>query len=189
MKQRIEVDLIGNIVSSKGLKNVGTAKEPNYVLNFRMASNHFSGGDASFVNVAAWDRNAINLASNIRPGKPLRVVGTLELRQFASTKHFLQDGSPAMLTSADVRMERFDYIDSQRPAAQAGEQAAGTGEGAGAGEPAGEPAQPAVQAAPAGGSKSASRRRTSKPKKQEQVPANVLGEQVDSDLTQTQDEF
>lgn len=188
MKQRIEVDLVGNIVSSKGLKNVGTAKEPNYVLNFRMASNHFSGEEASFVNVAAWDRNAINLASNLRPGKPLRVVGTLELRQFASTKHFLRDGSPAMLTSADVRMERFDYIDSQRPAAQASEQAAGTGEDAGAGEQPAQPTQPAVQAVASGGGKT--RRRTSKSsKKAPEAPAAVLGERVDTDLTQTQDEF
>lgn len=190
MRQRAEIDIVGNVVSSKGLKNVGSAKDPNYVLNFRFASNHFDGEGASFYNIAAWDRNAINLASNLRPGKPLRIVGTLELKQFPSTKHFLQDGSPVMLTSADVRMERFEYIDSQRPAAAAGEQAA---DAAGAVQQTEEVVQTPVQAAPnaepAGARKSTSRRRTSKSKKVE-APAGVLGEQVDSDLTQTQqDEF
>lgn len=194
MRQRAEIDIVGNVVSSKGLKNVGTAKDPNYVLNFRFAANHFDGEGASFYNIAAWDRNAINLASNLRPGKPLRIVGTLELKQFPSTKHFLTTGEPAQLTSADVRMERFEYIDSPRPAAAAGEQAADAA-GAGAVQQTEEVVQTPVQAAadtePAGAGtrKSTSRRRISKTKKVE-APAGVLGEQVDSDLTQTQqDEF
>jgi single-stranded DNA-binding protein len=207
MRQRVEIDMIGNVVSSKGLKNVGTAKDPNYVVNFRFASNHFAGEEASFFNVAAWDRNAINLASNLRPGKPLRIVGTLELKQFPSNKHFLTTGQPALLTSADVRMERFEYIDSPRPADTGEQAAAGAGEQAAVvGEPA-EGAQTPVQAeaGPEAGAqvsaeqaatgttrKTASRRRsTSKTKKsREQVPAGVLGETGVNDLTQTQqDEF
>ena len=202
MRQRAEIDIVGNVVSSKGLKNVGTAKDPNYVLNFRFASNHFVGEGASFYNVAAWDRNAINLASNLRPGKPLRIVGTLELKQFPSTKHFLTTGQPAMLTSADVRMERFEYIDTLRPAG-AGEQAAeGAGEQAsGVGQTA-EVVQTPVQAeAGAGASaeltansatarKSASRRRSTSKKSKVEAPAGVLGETGVNDLTQTQqDEF
>lgn len=124
----------GNVVDSElKLRTIGEGENQTSLLNFTLACNNYAPQGAepttSFIRVAAFGRDAENLAQYLTKGKPLTVRGRMELRPYQSKKYFDGDGKPATMIGAELRMEQngFQFINGgRRQSAQAGDSAAQT---------------------------------------------------------------
>lgn len=121
MLQRTEIRATGHVVNeTKDLvvREVGKGRKKSKVLNFSLAVNNYAGKEAaqeqrtaSFYRVSAWNGDAERLARYLRKGKPLTIMGTLELKPYQSSKH-----EGVTLVSAQVSMHPngFEFIDGRR---------------------------------------------------------------------------
>jgi single-stranded DNA-binding protein len=119
MLQRTEIRATGHIINDKEdliVRTIGRGRKAVKVLNFSLAVSNYAGQgtspkerSTSFYRVSAWNKDAENLARYLSKGKPLTVIGTLELKPFTSRKY-----PGATLHSAEVRMRAggFEFINS-----------------------------------------------------------------------------
>jgi single-stranded DNA-binding protein len=128
MFQQIKVSrATGNVVESNDdlfLRSVGEGDNKTKVLNFTLAVNNFAPEGTpqekrttSFLRVSAWGRDAENLKLYLTKGKPLAVMGRLELKPYQSKKFVDVSGNPAIMLSPELRMEPngFEFISIYSP--------------------------------------------------------------------------
>lgn len=120
--QEIHIDrATGNVVEETlQLRTIGEGESQTSVLNFTLASNNFvrdgQQATASYLRVSAFGRDAEILAQYLTKGKPLTVRGRIELKPYQSKKYFDAQGNPAIMHSAELRMEPngFQFINGGR---------------------------------------------------------------------------
>lgn len=119
MMQKITAVVTGNVVQGTEdlvIRQAGNAT----VLKFTIASNNFAPAGrertTSFIRVRVFNRDAEILARYLTKGKPLSVIGRMELRPYQSNKYRDEAGQGAPMISAELIMQPngFEFINGGR---------------------------------------------------------------------------
>lgn len=108
---KITATVVGNVVSMKKLKELGTKGEDdeNYVLNFRIAAqdSHFDRKEKewkedppNFNSVTVWGKKARNVADSIQVGNPVVIHGFLKMNNGWTNKETDEEMPPTQYIEA-----------------------------------------------------------------------------------------